>query len=91
VTGAFDLDQGDRRRNQLDGGFQFVQRAEWILGAMDEPDRRLELGKVLRPEPVWLARWMQGIRKQQQAIHQARSFGGQDAGLAAPVGMPSEQ
>src|SRR5580698_655411 len=45
---------------------------------------------MLRPQLLGLARWMQGIGREQEPIDQSRRFRRQHAALPAAVGMSTE-
>ena len=90
VAGALDFEQLHSCRNQSGGALQFIQRAERIARALHEQRRYFQIGKMRGAQLTRLPRRMQGIRKQQQTVNQARRFRRQHARLPAPIGMSTE-
>lgn len=57
---------------------------------MDEKNRSVQVRKVGGTQFVGLAGRVKRVGKQEQSIDESRRFGGQDAGLTAAIGLPSE-
>lgn len=90
MAGAFDFEQLHRGRNQSDRSFQFIEATERIPRAMHEQYWCLQLGEVRGTQLRGLARRVQGIRLQEQAIDKSRHFRRQHTGLAPAIRMSAE-
>lgn len=90
MSGAFDDQKLGLGGNQLSSGFDFVDRAEGIAGAMDEQSRRMKPGQMLGAWLIGPAGSMQRVGKKQQAVGDI-FFGNKHAGLATAVTLPAEE
>ena len=79
------------RRNLRDRRAQFLDRRERIARAVDEQRGRAQLRKECRAQLLGLARRMQRIGEQQQAVGQIGMLGRGHRGLPSAVGMPSRE
>jgi hypothetical protein len=79
------------RRNQLHRRFDLLDRSEGITCTLYEKHWDLQFGKVLGAELIGLARRMQRIGKQEQAIRHAGFVRAQHGGLPSTVRLPADK
>ena len=91
MAGSLDFEQLAPGRNQLQRFSHLVDRAERIARSVNEQAWRVQVGQVLGPVLLGLARRMQRIRKQQQPRYEFRFCRAQQRGLAATERNPTEK
>ena len=91
MSRAFHGKQSGFRGDKSEGASHLLQRSEGVPRTMYEERGSLNAGEMGRAKLIWFSRRVQGIGKQQQAVHELRIGGGSHAGLAAAVGMTSEK
>ncbi len=90
MTGTFYFQQFCFGRNHLERLLEFGGGAEGIARAVDEKCRRAQVGQMLRPLLLGLARRMKRIGEQKEGCDEVVFFGAEHAGLTSAIGVAAE-
>ena len=90
VPRTVNMNQSGWRRNQLNRGSQFLDRAKGVFSAADEQRRSMQVWEMCRPELGWFSGRMKRIREQEQSVNQIRIRSRHYAGLTPTVGLTAD-